>query len=87
MKRKKNRENNVFFYVLFLAFGMTVLYAFSVLPRTTGFATSEPPEACKSYFGDEYCDDSPEDCGVFYDARGVKSLDACNECQTGGFDC
>ena len=53
------------------------------------------PEICKTYWGpqDPICDDSsappPEGCGSNYKPGGPPSgsLEACNECQTGGFDC
>ena len=43
------------------------------------------PDICKSYFGDSICDDTKEDCGA--DHKQDTSLDACNECQTNGFNC
>jgi len=86
MKRKHSRhqKNQYLSYVWVFAVGLTVLYSFSLMPRPTGLATAIP-NICTEYFNDEVCDDSPEDCGYMY--QPDTSLQTCEECQTGGFDC
>ena len=81
MKRKRQKQPTIF-YVITLAFGLMVLYFFSLLPMPTGFATAD---VCGDYVGDSICDDSPADCGIHY--KPGTSEDSCNECQTGWFDC
>ncbi len=46
---------------------------------------SQAAEQCAVYFKDMICDDSEQECGIYYDKKF--SEENCNECQTGGFKC
>lgn len=48
-------------------------------------AVTTKPAVCKGFFGDSICDDSAADCGSAYQ-QGT-SIDDCDECQTGGYEC
>jgi len=76
------KRNQALTYIWVLGIGLEILYLFSMLPRTTGFAAAD---ICLQYANDEICDDWHGDCGPDY-AEG-QSLDACDECQTGRFHC
>ena len=62
---------------------------YSEATGTTEETSYETPEdyqdKCKQYYGDDICDDSPEDC--FDEYQKGTSLEKCDECQTGGYDC
>ncbi len=87
MKKKKeiSKSNNGFaLAVAMIIGGLFILSAVVALfgeGTITGFAVYNGKVAeCKSYHGDNICDDSKDDCGINY-AEGT-SHDYCNECQT-----
>ena len=81
MKFKFGLNLHTFLIVLLLAVGLRVAGEYSNSTNIAGFAVYENLEqTCKGYFGDKYCDDSPQDCGQYYQ-KGT-SRDDCDECQT-----
>jgi len=73
------------YFLTLISFSILFLASFLMIMDNNiydaGYAVYEQlPQQCKSYFGDNVCDDGPSDCGQYYLAGA--SLDACNECQT-----
>jgi hypothetical protein len=61
-------------------------YYFYVFLLGVSLLVNAAPADCDViYYKDKVCDDSPQDCGSYY--KEGTSIDSCNECQTGGFDC
>lgn len=94
MKRRQHKQDNLHLnYLFIITFGLTILYAFSLIPAgggVTGFLTASDQSKCDKYFGDLTCDDTAVKCGSHY--KSGKSLDACGECDAlkdgkKGFDC
>ena len=89
MSRKA--EINIYALVVVILFGVVFVNVLRSEPSITGFTADTTPipihepipdelrEFCGKYFGDQHCDDTPENCGVYYE-EGV-SLSGCNECQ------
>lgn len=67
--------------LLILAIAVSLSFVF-----VQGGFSAEKPAVCSKYFGDQYCDDSLADCGSNNYIKDL-SVDDCDECQSGGFEC